>query len=151
MNQCKASREQITDPSREHPIWPKIISAQDFVFVPVRTAGWMASCIEMAVRGIFGFGSHEMVDARIGGCQAPNLRFRAQALRRAQSDSSYDGWYACRDQDCSHLLGPMDRVSPAEAACPECGTTRWVGHLAFVIDVFADLLRSQRRHKLNGS
>ena len=117
----------------------RVKTAQDFGFVSVRRASWLASCIEMAVRGIFGFYSPEMVDAWIAGCQAPNLRLRAQALRRAQSDSSLDGWHVCRDKDCSHLLGPMDRVAPAEGLCPdegespECGTTRWVGQLANLI------------------
>ena len=88
----------------------------------------------MAIRGIFHFHSVEIADAKLSGCQELSLRSRAQAMRRSHSDTPLQGWYACRDADCSSILGPLDnnsfsgeidreRYIVSERTCPVCGTT----------------------------
>ena len=86
----------------------------------------------MAIRGIFHFHSVEIADAKLSGCQELSLRSRAQAMIRSHSDTSLEGWYACRDKDCSCILGPLDNDSfsgeidreiSSERTCPVCGTT----------------------------
>ena len=90
--------------------------------------------LAMAIRGIFHFHSVEIADAKLSGCQELSLRSRAQAMRRSHSDTSLEGWYACRDEDCSCILGPLDNDSfsgeidreieiVSERSCPVCGTT----------------------------
>ena len=99
---------------------------------PIAQHGSRPQLLAMAIRGIFQF--EEIVDAKLSGCQALCLRPRAQAMRRSHSDSSLAGWYDCRDQHCSCMLGPLDSLSfdgkndrliyiSSERTCPRCGTT----------------------------
>ena len=100
----------------------------------------------MAVRGIFGFYSFEAVDARLSGCQVRNLRGRAQAMRRSQSDGDLVGWFACRDKRCRHPLGPLDVTALDDELCERewtmCGATSSVdGGIFGAVILLLDLQR----------
>ena len=115
---------------------------------PIAQHGSRPQLLAMAIRGIFQF--EEILDAKLSGCQALCLRPRAQAMRRSHSDSSLAGWYDCRDQHCSCMLGPLDSLSfdgkndrliyiSSERTCPVCGTTTSTHSRAFY--AYLSLLR----------